>query len=72
MLGSPLVKLILAGGLFSFCFHLLNGLRHLFWDAGYGFELPLARKTGWAAAIGAIVLTVLLWAVLATAVGGGA
>ena len=53
-------------------FHLLNGLRHLFWDAGYGFELPLARKTGWAAAIGAIVLTVVLWAVLATAVGGGA
>jgi succinate dehydrogenase / fumarate reductase cytochrome b subunit len=46
MLGSPLVKLTLAGGLFSFCFHLLNGLRHLFWDAGYGFELPLARKTG--------------------------
>jgi succinate dehydrogenase / fumarate reductase, cytochrome b subunit len=71
MLGSPLLKLMLAGGLFSFCFHLLNGLRHLFWDAGYGFDLPLARKTGWAAAIGAVVLTVLLWAVLATAVGGG-
>jgi succinate dehydrogenase / fumarate reductase cytochrome b subunit len=72
VLGSPLLKLMLAGGLFSFCFHLLNGLRHLFWDAGYGFELPLARKTGWAAAIGAVVLTVVLWAVLATAVGGGA
>ena len=32
----------------AFCYHLLNGIRHLFWDAGYGFELPAARKSGWA------------------------
>jgi succinate dehydrogenase / fumarate reductase cytochrome b subunit len=71
-LGSPLVKLALAGGLFSFCYHLLNGIRHLFWDAGYGFELPIARKTGWAATIGAIVLTILLWSVLGATLGGAA
>jgi succinate dehydrogenase / fumarate reductase, cytochrome b subunit len=69
-IGSPLVQLLLIGGLFSFCFHLLNGIRHLFWDAGYGFELPLARKTGWAAAIGAVVLTIVLWLVLGLALGG--
>jgi succinate dehydrogenase cytochrome b556 subunit len=52
--------------------HLLNGIRHLFWDAGLGFELPVARKTGWAAAIGALVLTVVLWIALGSAMGGAA
>ncbi|MGI9246877.1 MAG: succinate dehydrogenase, cytochrome b556 subunit [Steroidobacteraceae bacterium] len=65
-------QLVLFGGLFSFCYHLLNGIRHLFWDAGYGFELPVARRTGWAALIGAVVLTVVLYAVLAGLVGGAA
>jgi succinate dehydrogenase / fumarate reductase cytochrome b subunit len=69
-IGSPLVQLVLLGGLFSFCYHLLNGIRHLFWDAGYGFELPVARKSGWAVAIGAVILTVVLWAALGIAVGG--
>ncbi len=71
-IGSPLGQLVLLGGLFSFCYHLLNGIRHLFWDAGYGFELPVARKTGWAAFLGAVVLTALLYATLATTLGGAA
>jgi succinate dehydrogenase / fumarate reductase cytochrome b subunit len=54
-LGSPLLQLLLAGGMFSFCYHLLNGVRHLFWDAGYGFELPVARKSGLAVAAAALV-----------------
>jgi succinate dehydrogenase / fumarate reductase cytochrome b subunit len=70
-IGSPLVQLILIGGLFSFSYHLLNGIRHLFWDAGYGFELAVARRTGWAAFIAALVLTVVLYAVFAATVGGG-
>jgi succinate dehydrogenase / fumarate reductase cytochrome b subunit len=69
-IGSPLVQVLLFGGLFSFSYHLLNGIRHLFWDAGYGFELPVARKTGWAAFVGAVVLTVVLYATLAATVGG--
>jgi succinate dehydrogenase / fumarate reductase cytochrome b subunit len=69
---SPLTQLVLLGGLFSFCYHLLNGIRHLFWDAGYGFALPIARKTGWLAAIGAIVLTFLLWSVLRATLMGAA
>ena len=71
-IASPLVPLLLVGGLFSFSYHLLNGIRHLFWDAGYGFELPVARKTGWAAAIGAVVLTAVLWIVLGNSLGGAA
>ena len=69
---SPLVRLVLLGGLFSFSYHLLYGIRHLFWDAGYGFELPVARKTGWTVAIAAIVLTAVLWFVLGLATGGAA
>ena len=71
-LTSPPVQLLLFGGLFSFCFHLLNGVRHLFFDAGHGFELPIARKTGWAAFIGAAVLTVGLWIALGASLAGGA
>jgi succinate dehydrogenase / fumarate reductase cytochrome b subunit len=71
-IGSPLVRLLLIGGLFSFSYHLLNGIRHLFWDVGYGFELPIARKTGWAAAIGAVVLTAVLLIVLGASLGGAA
>jgi succinate dehydrogenase / fumarate reductase, cytochrome b subunit len=69
-IGSPLVQLVLFGGLFSFSYHLLNGIRHLFWDAGYGFELPVARKTGWAAFVGSLVLTIVLYVVFAVTVGG--
>jgi succinate dehydrogenase / fumarate reductase cytochrome b subunit len=71
-LGFLPVRLLLVAGLFSFSYHLLNGIRHLFWDAGYGFELPVARKTGWAAAIGAIVLSFAIWALLAMRLGGAA
>ena len=71
-IGSIPVQVALFAGLFSFCFHLLNGIRHLFFDAGYGFELPVARKTGWAAGLGALVLTVVLWLVLVATVGGAA
>lgn len=63
-------RVVLLGGLFSFCYHLLNGIRHLFWDAGVGFELAVARKSGWAAFIGALALAAVLWIALGTAIGG--
>jgi succinate dehydrogenase / fumarate reductase cytochrome b subunit len=71
-LGSPLLQVLLFGGLFSFCYHLLNGIRHLFFDAGQGFELRVARKTAWAVFIGSVVLAVVLWMVIGVNVGGGA
>ena len=42
-------------------FHLLNGLRHLAWDAGLGFDIPTTQATGWIVVVGTIVLTALLW-----------
>ncbi len=56
---------------FALFFHLGNGIRHLFWDAGYGFELETVDTSAKAVLIAAGVLTVLLWAV-ALASGGGA
>lgn len=39
-------KLFLLGLSFCLYYHLFNGVRHLFWDAGFGFELSTMRKTG--------------------------
>ena len=41
----PIGQVILFGLLWSLAFHLLNGIRHLAWDLGYGFNLPTARLT---------------------------
>jgi len=63
-LGSPLTQIVLLGGLVSFCYHLLNGVRHLFFDLGYGFELKRARQSGWAVAATAVVLALAVWTIL--------
>ena len=68
----PLLKLMLAGFSFSFFYHLLNGVRHLVWDAGYGFEKKTARLTGWLAFISALLLTLLFWLVVLHHVQGAA
>lgn len=40
------VRLVLAGAIVAFWYHLFAGLRHLCWDAGLGFEKSTARKSG--------------------------
>ena len=69
-IATPVVQLLLFGGVLSFSYHLLNGIRHLFWDAGYGFELPVARRSGWVVAISSLVLSIGLWLLLRGATGG--
>ena len=44
------------------CFHLFNGMRHLLWDAGWGFEISRAYATGWSAVVLSLVLTAAIWA----------
>ena len=63
-LASIPMQVILAGVLWSWCYHLLNGVRHLCWDVGIGFELRVARLSGWVVAIASLALAVLLWFVL--------
>jgi succinate dehydrogenase / fumarate reductase, cytochrome b subunit len=42
-------------------YHFLNGLRHLFWDAGRGYALSQAYASGYAVLVLAVILTGLLW-----------
>jgi len=72
ILGSPLAQLVLFGVTFSFCYHLLNGVRHLFFDMGLGFELKTARASGWVVAIAALLLGVVVWVAVRSGLGGGA
>ena len=72
MLASPLAQLVWFGAACAFCYHLLNGVRHLFFDMGHGFELKTARASGRAVAIGAVVLGLLLWLLVRSGLGGGA
>jgi succinate dehydrogenase / fumarate reductase cytochrome b subunit len=60
-IGSPIGLLLLFGWTAALFYHFLNGIRHLAWDAGWGFELKLVHSTGWAVVIGTAVLTVLAW-----------
>ncbi len=52
--------LILVGSLWALCYHLCNGVRHLVWDIGRGFENDTAFKTGIAALVGSVLLTILI------------
>ena len=42
--------------------HLVGGVRHILWDAGYGLDAPLRDQMAWATAIGGFALTILVWA----------
>ena len=68
-LASWFGRLVMFGFTWAIFYHLCNGIRHLFWDAGMGFELPTMRKTGMAAIIASVVLTLLTW-VVAYGIGG--
>ena len=54
--------LMLLGWSFALFYHLLNGIRHLFWDAGMGFDLKTIDASGLAVLGGSVALTVLAWA----------
>ena len=43
---TPLGQLVLFGFVWSLAYHLVNGIRHLAWDFGYGFAVPTANTTG--------------------------
>ena len=50
-------KLFLAGFIFSLFYHLVNGVRHLFWDAGLGLDISTTYKSGYLTMFLSIVLT---------------
>ena len=54
-------KFIAVGLCWTFSFHILNELRHLLWDMGYGFDLKISRITGVLALVGSFVLTIIFY-----------
>lgn len=60
-IASPIGWLLLFGWTAALYFHLLNGIRHLAWDLGCGFEKPEYHRSGWMVVIATAVLTVLTW-----------
>ena len=56
-------RIVLGGWLFCLYYHLCNGIRHLFWDAGFGFEIKDAERASWIVIAVAAIATVLSWAV---------
>lgn len=63
LLGSWFGTLVLIGFTFSLYAHFCNGLRHLIWDMGYGFDVDKANRGAMVSLGAAIVLTVLTWIV---------
>ena len=55
---------LLVGWSFSFFFHLANGIRHLVWDVGLGFEISQANASAWFVLVTSVVLTAFFWWVL--------
>lgn len=65
-LGAWPVRLLLFLASFAFFYHLANGIRHLWWDSGRGFEIQQVKTSGWAVVIAAGVFTLIAWTVLLT------
>lgn len=61
VIGSPFGMLVLFGMTVALFYHLCNGIRHLFWDAGWGYEIPKAYQSGKIVLGATAVLTVLAW-----------
>ncbi len=59
LLTSWIGILILVGSLWALWFHFLGGLRHMWMDFGYGYEIETVTKSGWVLVIGSVVLTAL-------------
>jgi succinate dehydrogenase / fumarate reductase cytochrome b subunit len=61
LIASPLGLVLLFGFSLSMVYHLLNGLRHLMWDMGWGYEIPEVYRSGWAVAVLTVAFTAAIW-----------
>ncbi len=62
LLGSIPGRVLLFAITFSLFYHLGNGIRHLFWDAGVGFDLSTVHRSGVVVIVFSVVLTGVAWA----------
>jgi succinate dehydrogenase / fumarate reductase cytochrome b subunit len=64
VLTSWVGNLILVGSTFALWYHFANGVRHLWWDMGYGFDLKTAEMSGKIAVGAAAALSLLTFALV--------
>lgn len=65
MFRSSLIgTIIFIGFTFALNYHLSNGIRHLFWDFGFGYEIVTVYKSGIVVIFTAIILTIIIWALI--------
>jgi len=60
LLGLPLTRLVYAGLIVAFCYHLIAGLRHLVWDTGHALERAQSRRSAYLVVALSIALMLLL------------
>ena len=60
-LSSAIGRLFLFGWTLAFYYHLFNGVRHLYWDMGKGFDMASVNRTGWIAIILSILSSIITW-----------
>jgi succinate dehydrogenase / fumarate reductase cytochrome b subunit len=72
LLRSGIGLLLLFGWTFALFYHLCNGIRHLYWDAGYGFELKTIYASGWAVVAASLGLSAATWLIGIYVMAGGA
>ncbi len=58
---SWLGQLFLLSWMFSFYYHLANGIRHLFWDIGMGFSIAQVNRSGWLVILFSLIMTAVTW-----------
>lgn len=68
-LSSWIFKIVLLGYVFSMSYHMCNGVRHLFWDVGHGYENEEVNRSGIIVLSAAAILTILIF-ISALATGG--
>ncbi|MCK5424949.1 MAG: succinate dehydrogenase, cytochrome b556 subunit [Emcibacter sp.] len=62
-MNTILGKAVLMGFTLSLMLHMCNGIRHLFWDMGMGFEIEITARTNMLVFLGTAVLTALSWVI---------
>ena len=69
-IGSVLGRILLFGWSWALFYHLCNGIRHLAWDAGWGFDLKTVYRSGWLVVAASAALTLIAWAFGYAMLGG--
>lgn len=63
-------RIALAGWTFAIYYHLANGIRHLFWDMGRGFDLKNVTRSGLLVVLFAVCATLCTWSLVTKSITG--